>query len=317
MKKIKQFSASLGIMAFNEEKNIGRFLDSLLSQEDFNKLIYEVIIVSSGSTDRTNKIIQLYAKKQKKIKLIRQIKRTGKAAGVNLFIANAKRNILILSSADLILEKRTIKNLLAPLRKNEVGITGVRPIPVNSEKTLMGKIAHFQWQLHHEISLKKPKMGEMIAFRKIFQQIPSISSVDEANIEPLIRGQGYKAVYCPNAVVYNKGPENVREFIARRRHIYFGHIVTKYEYGYEVSTLHGVQALFIALRNVKLSSISFSLPASLVLELVSRALGLLDYKFRLKTHTIWEVTPSTKLLMTDKDALHDTSTISSLVIESQ
>ncbi|MDP3941161.1 MAG: glycosyltransferase [bacterium] len=298
-KNQRLFSASIGVMAYNEEKNIGRFLDSLLSQDDINKLIHEIIIVSSGSTDKTNKITQEYAKKYNKIKLIKQNKRNGKASGVNTFIANAKKDILILASSDLILDKNTIKYLLAPLRKKEVGITGVHPIPVNNETTMMGYIAHLQWRLHHEIALRKPKMGEMIAFRKIFRQIPSISSVDEANIEPLIRGQGYKAVYCPKALVYNKGPENVAEFISRRRHIYFGHIVTKYEYGYEVSTLNGFMAFLMVFHFAHPSIRLFLfLPMAMLLETISRFLGLLDYKFRLRSHTVWKVTPSTKNLST-------------------
>lgn len=36
--------------------------------------------------------------------------------------------------------------------------------------------------------------------------------MDEANIEPLIRGQGYKALYAPQAIVNNKGPETVKQF---------------------------------------------------------------------------------------------------------
>lgn len=297
-KSTKQnFSASVGIMAFNEEKNIGHFLDSLLLQEDFKKLISEIIIVSSGSTDKTNRIILQYAAEHRKIKFLRQNKRNGKASAVNLFIENAKKDILILVSADLILKKNTVKKLLAPLRKRNVGITGAHPVPLNDPKSIMGFISHLQWQLHHEISLKKPKMGEMIAFRKIFRQIPSSSSVDEANIEPLIRGQGYKAVYCENAIVYNKGPETIKEFLARRRHVYFGHIVTKYEYGYEVSTLNGFGAFIALLKSSHLSLRFITLvPAAILLEATARMLGFMDYKLKRKTHTVWEVTPSTKNL---------------------
>ncbi len=96
-------------------------------------------------------------------------------------------------------------------------------------------------------------MGEMIAFRKIFQKIPVLSAVDEVNIEALVRGQGYKAIYEPRAIVYNKGPESVQEFISRRRSNYFGHIVTKYEYSYSVSTLNNIAVARILLKDFKFS----------------------------------------------------------------
>jgi len=140
-------------------------------------------------------------------------------------------------------------------------------------------------------------MGEMIAFKKIFKKIPELSAVDEANIEPLIRGQGYKAVYVSDAVVHNKSPETIREFIARRRHIYAGHLATRYEYSYEVSTLSNIKMLVLVLKNIQFSTAYlFWTPCVIMLELYSRFLGYLDYVFKLKNHTVWERTPSTKKL---------------------
>lgn len=289
---------SVGIMAFNEEKNIGVLLRSLLKHRSEKTRIEEIIVISSGSTDMTNHIVKKSAKKDKRIKLIIEHKRKGKASAVNIFIAKAKKNILVLISADVAVEKATLDNLVAPLKNHAVGITGAHPVPVNDPHTFMGFAAHLLWQLHHEVSLKTPKMGEMIAFRKIFKRIPTVSAVDEATIEPLIRGQGYKAIYVPNAIVYNKGPETVREFIARRRHIYFGHIVTKNEYSYEVATMNGLRIIFLLIKNLNLSLRSlFYTPGVVVLEIVSRILGFADYRFKLKSHTIWEVTPSTKSLV--------------------
>ncbi len=289
---------SVGIMAFNEEKNIGVLLKSLLKHRSEKSTIEEIIVVSSGSTDLTNHIVKQQAKKDKRIKLIVEQRRKGKASAVNIFIAKAKRNILVLISADVAIEPTTLDNLVIPFKNHSVGITGAHPIPINDPTTCMGFAAHLLWRLHHEVALKTPKMGEMIAFRKIFKRIPVSSAVDEATIEPLIRGQGYKAVYVPNAIIHNKGPETVREFIARRRHIYFGHLVTKNEYGYEVATMNGLRIIFLLLKNLPLSfkSLLFT-PCVVVLEIVSRILGFLDYKFKLKNHTIWEVTPSTKTLV--------------------
>ena len=49
---------SVGIMAFNEEKNMGRLLKALLSQELKKVRIEEIIVVSDGSTDKTNEIVK-------------------------------------------------------------------------------------------------------------------------------------------------------------------------------------------------------------------------------------------------------------------
>lgn len=286
---------SVGITAFNEEKNIGHLLTSLLTQDLHEVTLTEILVISSGSTDKTNTIVKSFQKKDKRVKLIIQKKRLGKAAAVNAFLKEAKQSAVALISADLILEKTTLEKLVLPLKDPRIGIVGAHPIPVNDPKTFMGFAAYLLWDLHHQISLSSPKMGEAIAFRKIFKRIPALSSVDEANIEPLIRGQGYKAHYAPDAVIYNKGPETLSEFIARRRHIYAGHMSTKYEYSYEVSTVSGIKIFFLLLQNIKPSWRFFLFtPLVVFLEIFSRCLGFLDYKYKLKNHTIWQVTPSTK-----------------------
>jgi glycosyltransferase involved in cell wall biosynthesis len=286
---------SLGIMAFNEEKNISLLLTELQEQKLKEFSIKEVIVISSGSTDKTDFIIKTHSKVDKRIRPIFQKKRKGKAAAVNLFISKARSKIIVLMSADILLKKNTLENLLRPLNNPKIGIVGCHPIPVNDPTTFFGFAAHLLWKLHHEISKSHPKMGEMIAFRKIFTKIPVLSAVDEANIEPLIRGQDYHAAYAPQAIVYNKGPENLKEFIARRRHIYFGHITAKHEYSYEVSTFSGFNIFFLILKNLEFNWRFFLwTPFVILLEIYSRFLGSLDYKFKLKNHTIWDVTHSTK-----------------------
>lgn len=288
-------------MTYNEEQNIGRLLESILKQKLKHALISEIVIISSGSTDKTNRIIKKFINQYPFISLVKQKKRLGKASAVNLFLSLAKEDIVILSSGDILLKEKTIDIMIAHFKKAHVGIVGSHPIPLNDPKTYFGFAAHLLWDLHHEISIKTPKMGEFIAFRKVFKKIPVISSVDETNIEALVKGQGYQVMYAANAIVYNKGAENLKDFINRRRHIYAGHLTTKYDYGYEVSTVNGLKIFFILLHNVELSwRFIIWTPGIISLEIASRFLGMLDYKFKLRTHTVWEVTPSTKQLYAKK-----------------
>lgn len=297
----KKIRISIGITAYNEALNIQRLLLSLVNQKLRAIFISEILVVSSGSSDGTNRIVNDMSKEYPKIKLIRQKKRLGKASAVNTILAKAKENIIVLCSADLILAKDAVEKLVLPFRDRLVGIVGSHPIPLNDPNTFFGFAGYLLWDLHHTISLTSPKMGECIAFRKVFKQIPVLSSVDEVNIESLIKGQGYKAVYAQRAIVYNKGVETLSDFIARRRHIYAGHLATKYEYGYSVSTISGIKIFFILLKKFQLNwRFIFWTPFIIGLEAYSRFLGFLDYKFKLKTHTVWQVTKSTKNLPRSK-----------------
>lgn len=296
-KKIKKLRVSIGVTSYNEEQNIEKLLHSLLKQKLKSSVITEILVISSGSTDSTDKIVKKIRRKNSKIKLIRQKKRIGKASAVNLLISSAREEIVILSSADILIPNDTIDKITRPLRERDVGIVGSHPVPVNDPNSFFGFAAHLMWELHHQISLTSPKMGEFIAFRKIFKQIPLTSSVDEASIEALIRGQGYKAVYAPKAIIYNKGAENFKEFIERRRHIYAGHLETKNEYSYNVSTISVSKIIFALIKNFKFTRrFIFWTPFVILIEALGRFLGLLDYKFYPRKHTVWKVTPSTKKL---------------------
>ena len=290
---------SIGVCVYNEEKNIVNLINSLLAQQLKNVSITEIIVVSSGSFDKTVDLIKFFAKRNKKIKLIIQKKREGKASAVNLFISKAKNEVLVLVGGDLALGKDTIEKLVKEFKNPEIGMTGCHPISVSESKN---DLVHFSgkllWELHHRISLIKPKMGEVIAFRKVFKRIPVFSSVDEANIEPLIRGQAYTIKYVSGAKIYNKIPSTLKDFISQRRRIYNGHLAVKSEQSYEVATMDLALIIKVYLsllkENLSLKFILMSL-GTVCLEAYCRFLGWLDYKMG-KRHTIWTIAETTKKL---------------------
>ncbi|MHA1471371.1 MAG: glycosyltransferase, partial [Candidatus Asgardarchaeia archaeon] len=214
---------SIGICAYNEEKNIGKIINALLKQRIHVAKIKEIIIVSSGSTDNTNIIVNAYAKKYDKVKLFIQKKREGKASAINIFLKNAIGEILVLESADTIPLPNTIENLVLPFIDQKIGMTGGRPIPVNDKRTILGYTIHLLWTLHHLISIshpENPKFGEIIAFRKgIVKRVPKKTVVDEAWIQAMVAKKGFKFKYVPSAIVLNKGPETVSDFLRQRRRI--------------------------------------------------------------------------------------------------
>jgi len=293
--KNKKLSCSLGICAYNEEKNIGELLKRLLKQKLKNSEIKEIVVIASGCTDSTEKIVKSYQRKSRRIKLIREEKRNGKASAVNLFLKNAKEDIVVLESADTLPEAQTVEFLVSAFKDSKVGMVGARPIPVNSDKNLVGFAVNLLWKLHHLISLKSPKMGEMIAFRKVFNQIDTKSAVDEASIEVIVRAQGFDVKYIPKAIVYNKGPETIHDFLRQRRRIYAGHLALKKHYNFSVSTLSPWLALRLIPQAVKLTPLNiFYILGTIALEMTGRIFGFYDYLSQRRDHSIWKVVISTK-----------------------
>jgi cellulose synthase/poly-beta-1,6-N-acetylglucosamine synthase-like glycosyltransferase len=284
-------------MAYNEEANIGRMLDALLSQRLRDVEIVEIIVIASGCTDCTEDIVRSFIVAEPRVRLITQRRRRGKSAALNLLLRRTEAEIIVLVNADTVPAPDAIERLVAPFSDPRVGMTGGHPVPTNDPRSFMGYAAHFLWALHHQLSLRYPKMGEMIAFRNIFRRIPPDSAVDEASIEPLIRGQGFQLRYVPDAIVYNRGPETMQDFLRQRRRIYAGHVYVRDTLGYRVATMKVARIAWTLLFSpgVKRDWRYFLWgPGVIVLEVWARLLGMLDYRLWKRKHTIWEVAETTK-----------------------
>ena len=290
---------SIGIMAYNEEANIARTLQSVLAQSGPSISINEVIVVASGCTDRTVSIVSEMAQQEARIRLFVQERREGKASAINLFLKQATGPVVVLIGADVIPETSAMEYLCAPFKDPTIGMVGGRPVPVNDPTTFMGHAVHLLWRLHDGVARIHPKLGEVIAFRNVISGIPTDSAVDEISIQALISQLGFRLIYRPECVVYNKGPLTVRDFLKQRRRIYAGHLKVLKQQKYEASTMK-VSPIFrqlISARHYALSTprqVLWTLGA-MVMEGYARIQGQYDY-WRKREHHIWQAVSSTKEL---------------------
>ena len=67
----------------------------------------------------------------------------------------------------------------------------------------MGYSSHFLWSMHHTLALHSPKLGELVAFRRVVGAIPKDTAVDEAAIEAAVKRSGYAIRYAGDAIVFN------------------------------------------------------------------------------------------------------------------
>ena len=228
--------AAIGVMAYNEERNINALLDSILAQTGSER-IARVVVVASGCTDRTAELVSAYCRRDPRVELVEEPDRAGKTAAVNKFLLSATEEILIISSADLIIEPHTIDSLLKPFEDPEVGMAGAHALPLDGTKSFFGFASNMMWSLHHAISLRDPKMGELIAFRNVFRRLNPGAICDELSVHQLMRSAGYKIVYVPEAIVHNKGPETLADFVSQRMHCIVGNLAVMHEHNVPVSTM--------------------------------------------------------------------------------
>lgn len=295
---------SVGITAHNEQANIGKLLQALLAQELNQVEITEIIVVASGCTDRTCDVVREYEALDPRVKLFEQARREGKTSAINLFLQNAREDICIIESGDTIPGPTTIENLVKLFADPKVGMTGAQKIPTNVPKHIVGYMSHLRLEMEHQLCLEIPRLGELIAFRKVFTHLPPDVAMDEAFVEALVIRRGLEVRYAPDAVVYNTGPETMAEFVMQRRRNYAGHLHLVRKYGYKVSSMDNLRVAHIAMGEVwNAVRLIYTLGTLAVVESVARLLGTYDYYVKGRKHEVWDIAWTTKRVDRNVDPL--------------
>jgi len=114
---------SIIIPCRNEERFIEKCVKSILTFEELDKISYEVLFIDGMSNDRTRKIIDKYAKRSNKIKIIKNPK-LFQAAALNIGIANAEGKFIARLDAHSEYPINYISKLFETARRTNADNTG-------------------------------------------------------------------------------------------------------------------------------------------------------------------------------------------------
>lgn len=218
---------TIGIPTYNEERVIGKTINSAIKQIDIKD---EIIVVASGCTDNTVPEIRKIARKDKRVELIIEPERKGKSSALNLIIKNAKSDIIIQTDGDVELGKDAIKKIISKLKNPEVGAVSGHPIPIIPKNNLFYDWTIMSYKKSHELRIKESNEGSLwhlsgylIGFKKqALQRVPFAKGAVDAWMGKIIKDNGYKMLYEPNAVVYVKAPLTVSDFIKQKARVRAG-----------------------------------------------------------------------------------------------
>lgn len=292
---------TVGVMAYNEERNIVQVLHALLNQRDGLCSIEEIVVVASGCTDRTVELARQVALTHPVVRVDVQPQRRGKAAAINRLINVARCDVIVLVGADTLPDPTALDHLVQPFTDPAVGMTGARVVPLNDPRTFLGFTVQMLWQVHHSMALRWPKLGELVAFRKAIGELPANSATDEVALEALCVARGYRLVYASEAIVYNRGPETLDDFIIQRRRIFAGHLHVASAHKYVAASVPLAHLLVLVRDAVRLFPGQLSwMVGAVALECWGRILGVLDQALG-RSHHIWRSAPSTKQVHDNQD----------------
>lgn len=233
----ERIPVTLGICAYNEERNIERTIRSIFRQKCSVADIADVLVVSSGSTDGTNDIVRSLSQEFPKVKLLVQEKREGKNSAINLLFENKKTEVMVFLNADNVFESsESLDRLIEPFQDEKVGMVGGHPLPTNEPTSMAGYTVQLLWRMHHYVAMQEPKTGELIAFRDVGTRLPTNMQSDEDILRMRLEEQGYRTVYAPEATILNRGPETVSDYLKQRTRVNIGENYLKRMYSYTLPT---------------------------------------------------------------------------------
>ena len=220
-------SVTVGISSFNEERNIGKLLDELLPQEEDENFSIAQIIISDDSQDSTCRIIEQYAKRDKRIQLYHHSIRRGKPSAINEIFSRAEGDIVVLLDADILpADRMLMRRLIHPfLKQPKLGIAAGAAVALKP-RTIQERMAYFTFKIWRHL---REELRGGNSFFSVHGKVMAVSSIISRNVvipDGVIGDDGYLYLICKrlgldvyyhrDAVVYYRETSNMGDFLKRR-----------------------------------------------------------------------------------------------------
>jgi glycosyltransferase involved in cell wall biosynthesis len=246
---------SIGIISYNEEKNIVNLLNSIKCQY-LGKFFIKEIIISDDSNDKTPFLIKEFIKKnpQLVIRLFHHNERRGAYAGWNEIFKEVKGDYLVLYDADVILVQKTTYNLVNAFSLN-VGLCASNPQPLEYS-SIYGRASKFitDWlqNVRKNELTQFTVMGRGLAIKSDLAKkitIPENIIAIDYFLQIKVLELDKQIIYVNNAILYFKTPENLEDFLSQVLRANFGHKQLSY---YKTKKLSIISNIKITLKSILL-----------------------------------------------------------------
>ena len=197
------------IAAFNEEREIEHTVLNKLSQ-DYPPDRLEVIVISDGSTDRTDEIVENLAKRNEdRVKFLRQEPRQGKTQALNKAVTHASGDMLVFADANSVYAPDAIHRLVRNFSDPTVGYVTGQMIYTNPDGSGIGEGSGAYMRYENLLRVLETRLSSVVGVdggidavrRKLYvpmrpDQLPDF-------VLPLnVVEQGKRVVYEPDAILY-------------------------------------------------------------------------------------------------------------------
>ncbi len=214
---------SIGIISYNEEKNIIALLNSIKSQNIPVPFLLKEIIISDDSSDGTPDLIRDFtiANRNLSIRLFHSETRRGAASGWNEIFRESSGDILVLYDADIRLEKNCTCNLVKSISGKGIGLCASNPQPIKYSN-IYGRATKFisNWlrKIRRSTLSRYTVMGRGLAIRNDLAKkiiIPEDLIAIDLFLQNKLIELDEKIWYNDDAKVFFKSPSTLYDFLSQ------------------------------------------------------------------------------------------------------
>lgn len=212
------------ISCYNEADIIEKRLGNVLQQE-YPREKLSVLVISDGSTDGSDEIVQRIAQQDPRVALFATGENLGKNEAINMaFRAGAfKQGLLCFTDADSEFAPNALHSAAGFFSSPATGLIGGQVRYWLGDGSAQGAEGFF-WKLENLIREQEGALGRLVSCpgqlilmrKELFQPLPAEANTDFA-LPLSVLAQGYETKFDKNAVVQSLFPGDQREVLKRRQ----------------------------------------------------------------------------------------------------
>ena len=196
---------SIVMVVRNEEKVLASKLENLLGLE-YPQDLLQIVVVSDGSTDRTESILHEYAANPRVQVVLNQLSK-GKASGLSDALAVAQGDIVVFTDARQKIEPGAIRALLADFADADVGCVSGELMLGNPETGEKGEGMGLYWRIEKKVRELESASASVVGAtgalygvrREHLSPIPPETLLDDVLIPMQVARTGKRVVFEPEA----------------------------------------------------------------------------------------------------------------------
>lgn len=221
----RKYKFSIVISAYNEENVIEKKIRNFLELE-YDPEFMELLILSDGSSDGTNKIIKSYDDKYENIRSYLLQERQGKSAVLNTGIAEATGDVIVFTDADTMFPVDTIKKFNKSISDPDVGAVTGSTIYLKEGSGEMGESTSIYSKLESYIKFFETKTGSCVgadgaifAIKKEFYKTLKEDDINDLVIPLNVILQNKRVIYDSDIICYEPSSSDLGSAYKRQARI--------------------------------------------------------------------------------------------------